>query len=298
MKKVFILALLSAAAGPLAADDKVHMKDGTVREGRIVAVEETVYRLSLPGLAPGQTAGTTTIPREAVEKVVFAPDPALDAIKANRTVGSTAAARVRWQTLLPLLAVPESRAAEAGNLYCEILLLSGDHLRHEEALEVCRQVEAGAWNPADREAARRGRMRSMIKLGRIDEIAAEVEQIASNTQDPELLLDSKLLVAQTRLAALGKLLEENPRWYEDPPVRAERLRLIHETADNALHPFLFHGTAREQAARGLGIAYDLFRRIGEDTEAGNVATDLARIYPESPEAARTAEAVQKKTDPS
>lgn len=298
MKKFFILVLILAAACPLLANDKVQMKDGTVREGRVVAVEEQVFRLSLPGPVPGQTAGTTAIPREAVEKIVFAPDAALDAIKANRTVGSTPAARVRWQTLLPLLAVPESRAAEAGNLYGEILLLSGERLRQEEALEVYRQVEEGAWNPADREAARRGRLRAMIKLGRVDEIAAEVEQMASTTQDPELLLDSKLLVAQTRLAALGKLLDENPRWYEDPPVRAERLRLIHETADNALYPFLFHGTAREQAARGLGIAYDLYRLIGEDTDAGNVATDLARIYPESPEAARTADAVQKKPDQS
>ena len=293
----FLLPLLLAAAC-LQAEDQVRMKDGSVREGRVVAVEEQVFRLSLPGPGPGQTAGTTAIPREAVEKIIFAPDPALEAIKANRTAGSTAAARARWETLRPMLAVPESRAAEAGHLYGEILLLSGDHQRHEEALEVCRQVEAGAWNPADREAARHGRLRAMIKLGRIDEIAAEVEEIASTTQDPGLLLDAKLLVAQTRLAGLGKLLEENPRWYEDPPVRAERLRLLHETADNALYPFLFHGTAREQAARGLGIAYDLYRLTGDDTGAGNVATDLARIYPESPEAARTAEAVQKEKDPS
>lgn len=299
MTKTSIAALLIlAAAATLRADDEVHLKDGTVRQGRVVGVETNVYRISLPGPVPGQMGGTTTIPRDSVEKIIFAPDATLEAIKANRTVASTAAARVRWQALIPFLAVPESRAAEAGNLYGEILLLSGDRLRGEEALGVYRQIEEGAWNPADREAARRGRLRTMLKLGRLEEISAEVEQIASSAQDPELLLDSKLLVAQSRLAALEKLLAENPRWYEDPPVRAERLRLLQETADNSLYAFLFHGTEREQAARGLGIAFDLYELTGNDEEARNVATDLAEIYPESPEAARVAALVKKKTEKS
>jgi hypothetical protein len=94
------------------------------------------------------------------------------------------------------------------------------------------------------------------------------------------------------------LLVENPLWYEDPPVRAERLRLLHETADNSLYAFLFHGTEREQAARGLGIAFDLYELTGNDEEARNVATDLAEIYPESPEAARVAALVKKETEKS
>lgn len=299
MKKFALLPIVFLALpGILQAQDELHMKDGTVRQGRLSGVEGNLYRLSLPGPAPGQSGGTTTIPRDSVEKIVFAPDAALDAIKANRTPASTAAARVRWQTLLPFLAIPESRAAEAGNLYGEILLSSGDKIRAEEALGIYRQIEEGAWNPADREAARRGRLRTMLKLGRLEEISAEVEQIASTAQDPELLLDSKLLIAQSRLAALNKLLAENPRWYEDPPVRSERLRLIHETADNALHAFLFHGTEREQAARGLGLAFELYELSDNEEEARNIATDLAEIYPESPEAAKVAEILKKKTDKS
>ena len=298
MRKTCKLLLLLACALAARANDEVRMKDGTVRSGRVVGVDEQSFRLSLPGPAPGQSAGTTSIPRANVEKIIFAPDASLDALKANRSIGSTAAARVRWQTLSPLLGVPESRAAEAGNLYAEILLLSGDKARHEEALEVCRQVEAGAWNPADREAAQRGRIRTMLKLGRLQEISGEVEEIASSAQDPELLLDSKLLIAQMRLAALNQLLAENPRWYEDPPVRAERLRLLHETADNALYPFLFHGTEREQAAKGLGIALDLYGLVDEEQDAQNIATDLTQIYPESPEAKKATELLQKKKEKS
>jgi hypothetical protein len=297
-KSVLLPVILLASLGILRAQDELQMKDGSVREGRLSGVEGELYRLSLPGPAPGQSGGTTTIPRDSVEKIVFGPDAVLDAIKANRTPASTAAARVRWQALLPFLAIPESRAAEAGNLYGEILLASGDKIRAEEALGIYRQIEEGAWNPSDREAARRGRLRTMLKLGRLEEISAEVEQIASTAQDPELLLDSKLLIAQSRLAALDKLLAENPRWYEDPPVRSERLRLIHETADNALYAFLFHGTEREQAARGLGLAFELYELSDNEEEARNVATDLAEIYPESPEAGKVADILKKKTDKS
>jgi hypothetical protein len=293
MKKIFITILAVLPAALATAQDEVHTKDG-VRRGQVVGIDEASVRLSLPSPLPGQPPARAAIPRADLVKIVFGPDAALDSVKENRTVASTSAARVRWQTLQPFLGVPESRAGEAGNLCGEIHLLSSDPARQEEALAVYRQVEAGAWNPADRETARRGRLRSMMKLGRLEEIAAEVEEIASTSQDPELLIDARLLVAQSRLAMLGKLLDENPRWYEDPPVRAERLRLLHETADNALYPFLFHGTQRAPAARGLGIALELFQRTGDEEAAREIATDLAEIYPESPEAGAAAEILQNK----
>jgi hypothetical protein len=197
-----------------------------------------------------------------------------------------------------MLGIPESRAGDAGNLYGECLRLTGERTRLEEALGVYAEIEQGAWNPADREDAKRGRLRTMIDLGRSQEVATEIEEIAASAQDPGLLLDSKLLIASARLAALEQLVGENPRWEEDPPVRAERLRLLHETADNALYPFLFHGTARGQAAKGLGILLDLYQFTGDREEARKVATDLAEIYPDAPEAKKAAEFLKKKNEPS
>ncbi len=290
---IIAVLILAGAGHPLRAADEVQMKDGAVRKGRVVGADETTVRIALPGPRPGQPGGTASIPRETVDKILFAPDPALEAIKANPGPGSVSAARVRWQALRPMLAIAESRGAEAGNIYAECLRLSGDRVRRDEALGIYAEIEQGAWNPADRETARRGRLRTMIDLGRSQEVAAEIEELASSTQDPELLLDSKLLVADARLAALRQLLADNPRWDEDPPVRAERLRLLHETADNALHPFLFHGTARAQAAKGLAIALDLYRLTGNQEEARKIATDLEEIYPDSPEAAKAAEFLPK-----
>ena len=293
-----IILLLLAAAPSLLADDEVRLKDGNTRKGRIVGMDETSFRLSLPGPVPGQSAGTTSIPRANVERIIFAPDRTLEAVRANPGPGALNTARVRWQTLQPMLAVAESRAGDAGNLYGECLRLTGENARLEEALGVYAEVEKGAWNPADREDAKRGRLRTMIDLGRSQEVAAEIEEIATSAQDPGLLLDSKLLIASARLAALEELVAENPRWEEDAPVRAERLRLLHETADNALYPFLFHGTARGQAAKGLGILLDLYKFTGDQEEAHKVATDLAEIYPDAPEAKKAAEFLNKKNEPS
>ena len=293
-----IILVLLATAPSLVADDEVRLKDGNTRKGRIVGMDETSFRLSLPGPVPGQSAGTTSIPRTNVERIFFAPDRTLEAIRANPGPGALNTARVRWQTLQPMLAIPESRAGDAGNLYGECLRLSGERARLEEALGVYAEVEQGAWNPADREDAKRGRLRTMIDLGRSQEVAAEIEEIATSAQDPGLLLDSKLLIASARLAALEQLVAENPRWEEDSPVRAERLRLLHETADNALYPFLFHGTARGQAAKGLGILLGLYQFTGDHEEARKVATDLAEIYPDAPEAKKAAEFLNKKNEPS
>jgi hypothetical protein len=293
-----IILVLLAAAPSLVADDEVRLKDGNTRKGRIVGMDETSFRLSLPGPVPGQSAGTTSIPRANVERIIFAPDRTLEAIRANPGPGALNTARVRWQTLQPMLAIPESRAGDAGNLYGECLRLTGESTRLEEALGVYAEVEQGAWNPADREDAKRGRLRTMIDLGRSQEVAAEIEEIATSAQDPGLLLDSKLLIASARLAALEQLVAENPRWEEDSPVRSERLRLLHETADNALYPFLFHGTARGQAAKGLGILLGLYQFTGEVEEARKVATDLAEIYPDAPEAKKAAEFLNKKNEPS
>lgn len=291
---ILAVSLFSASCGLLLAGDKVQMKDGAVRKGLVVGADEKTLRITLPGPMPGQYGGTASIPRAAVEKIIFAPDPTLEAIKANPGPGAVSAARVRWQTLRPMLGIAESRTAEAGILYAECLRLSGDRIRREEALGIYAEIEQRAWNPADREKAKRGRLRTMTELGRSQEVAAEIEELASSEQDPELLLNSKLLVAGARFAALEKLVADNPRWEEDPPVRAERLRLLHETADNALYPFLFHGTKRTQAAEGLAIALELYRFSGNGEQAHHVATDLAEIYPDSPEAGKAAEFLRKK----
>ncbi len=283
--------LVVAAAKPVLAQDVIEYADGTTREGQVVGADEKFFRLRIPPPMPGQTSATVSINRADVDKIVFGPDAELEVLRNDISIGRTAAARVAWQKREPFLAVPESHAAEAGVLYAQILLLSSDPKRHEEALELCSRIEKEAWNQHDRERATRGRLGAMLKLGRVDEASKEAQSIAEAAEDPELLLETKLLLAQTRIAALQELLEENPRWSEDPPVRDQRNRLLNEALDMALYPFLFHGTEHEQAAEGLWLAREAYTLAGNDKSAREVATDIVTIYPKTRRAGAAGQAL-------
>lgn len=289
------LRLLSAALilTGVSAQDSVELADGTARAGRVVGADANVFRLSISPPVPGQPAATVTINRADVERIVFGPDADLEAVTKDPVIGRTAFARALWQRMEPFLAVPESSAAKAGLVYGDILLLSQDPNRHHEALALFSRIESEAWNESDRASATRGRLKAMLALGRAEEASGEAEALAMQADDPGLLLDTKLLLAEARVAALRKLLVENPRWSEDPPVRAERNQLLNEALDLALHSFLFHGTAHERSAKGLWMAREAYLLADRPDAAREVATDITVLYPETRYAAPAREALQK-----
>ena len=278
----------------VSAQDTVEYVDGNKRTGRLAAADDKVFKLRIPAPVAGQQAAVISINRYEVEKIIFGPDPDLETVIKDPVIGRTAFARLLWQRLEPFLSVPESPTAKAGIAYGDILLLSTDANRHNEALDLFRRIETEAWNEQDRGRALRGRLQALLRLGRVDEASREAEEMAARTEDPELLLETKLLLAETRLAALRALLGENPRWSEDPPVRSERNRLLNETLDLALYPFLFHGTSREQAAKGLWLARDAHLLAGDTDAAREVATDITVIYPQTRHAGPAREALQEK----
>lgn len=292
MKKILPFFFVASS---LCAQDVIHYTDGSTRSVKILATEGSSLRIGIASPVPGQAAGSALIPREGISKIVFGPDPVLDAVAAQTTPGSIASARARWLNLQPLLATPESRAGLAGCLYGEILLQADDPAKHDEALSVFTEVEKGAWNVGDRQRATRGRLNALIKKGNLEEASLEAEQIERSADDPGLVIDTRLLLAGARKESLKLLLAENPRWQEDPPVRRERQRLIHEGVEFALYPFLFHGTKRAQAAKGLWLAREIYLLAGQEEDAGAVATDLAEIYSETPEAARLKSDGQEKS---
>lgn len=281
------LAFLLFAAS-VSAQDVIHYTDGTTRSVKILAVEGPSLRVGIGAPLPGRQPPSTLIPRANISKIVFGPDPILDAVAAQPVPGSLASARSRWQALQPLLGTHESRSGEAGCLYGEILLQLDDPARHDEALAVFAEVEKGAWKVSDRQRATRGRLAALIKKGKLEEASQEAEEIERSAEEPDLIIETRLLLADARMESLKALLAENPRWNEDPPVRAERQRLIHEGVEFALFPFLFHGTKRAQAAKGLWLACEIYGLAGQDDDASAVAADLVEIYSETPEAAKAA----------
>lgn len=292
--RLLILVLAAVSAGPVVAQDTIEYLDGTTRVGKVVGAEEKVFRLRIPSPMPGQPAATVSIPRAEVDRIMFGPDADLETVRKDPVLGRTAFARVLWQRLEPFLTVPESNAGQAGLLYGDILLLSSDPNRHQEALALFARIENEAWDEIDRQSATRGRLKALLKLGRVDEASEEAQALAEAAEDPGLLLETKLLLAQTRLASLSDLLEQNPRWEQDPPVRAERNQLLNEALDLALYPFLFHGTAHDQAAHGLWLAHEAYLLAGDPDAARKVATDITAIYPETRHAGPAREALQEK----
>ena len=295
MKRSFvILAAGVAALGSAAAQDTVEYIDGNTRSGRIVGANDKVFQLRMPPPMPGQQSAVISINRADVEKIIFGPDADFDTVTKDPVLGRLAFARVLWQRQEPLLSVPESHAAKAGMVYGEILLLSSDPARHNEALALFQRIEEEAWDETDRDTATRGRLKALLRLGRVDEASAEAQGLAEQAEDPGLLLETKLLLAQTRLAALRELLEDNPRWKQDPPVRTERNQLLNDALDLSLYPFLFHGTAHDQAAQGLWLAHEAYLLAGDAAAAREVASDIVSIYPETRYAGPAREALPEK----
>lgn len=290
MKNLFPLFFIAAS---VCAQDVIHYTDGSVRNVKISAAEGSSLRIVIPPPFPGASEGSAVIPRANISKIVFGPDPVLDAVAAAPVAGSVASARSRWQNLKPFLGTPESRAAEAGCLLGEILLQADDAAHREEALSIFNEVENGAWKVEDRQRAARGRLGVMIKEGKLEEASRQAEEMERTVGDPELIIDTRLLLARARLEELKKLIAENPRWDEDPPMRAERERLANEGLDFALYPFLFHGTKHRQAAEGLWIANELYVTCDDADRARETLNDIVEIYPDTSFAAEAKSALAK-----
>ncbi len=212
MKKIpLAIGWAATALSAVTAQDTVEYLDGNSRTGKIMGADERVFQLRIPAPIPGQQPAVITIIRTDVDKILFGPDPDLETLGKDPVLARLAFARLLWQRQEPLLAVPESHAAKAGMLYGEILLLSSDPARQNEALALFERIEKEAWNPTDRETATRGRLKALLRLGRVDEASAEAQALAGRDDDPGFLLETKLLLAQTRIAALRALLDDNPR---------------------------------------------------------------------------------------
>ena len=203
MKKIpLAIGWAATALSAVTAQDTVEYLDGNSRTGKIMGADERVFQLRIPAPIPGQQPAVITIIRTDVDKILFGPDPDLETLGKDPVLARLAFARLLWQRQEPLLAVPESHAAKAGMLYGEILLLSSDPARQNEALALFERIEKEAWNPTDRETATRGRLKALLRLGRVDEASAEAQALAGRDDDPGFLLETKLLLVQTRIAAL------------------------------------------------------------------------------------------------
>ena len=297
MKATIVLCLFASAA---LADDVLFLSNGATRAGRIVGIEGANIRLQVPLSAPVGAPLTSplvfasvAVPRADVSRIEFSPNPAQEHLLRSATPLQLPAVRAAWTAAQPWLEMPRSPSARVGVLLGDLLLRSADAALYPEALRLFQIIEDKAWSEDDQASARHGRLRAMVASGQAREAIAEATELAQTTENPEVLIAAKLLLAEADATALRKLIEDNPRWQEDVAIRPERERLYQHALDLYLFPYLFHGSEIEASSRGLWGATKLYEYVGEPYAALETARDIVAIYPSTKYAALAAEWVSK-----
>ncbi|MCB1065616.1 MAG: hypothetical protein KDN20_22190 [Verrucomicrobiae bacterium] len=266
------------------AEDVLHFKDGKVVRCEIIAITDNVltYKTTI-NIGGGRTASAQpTISPDAVDFIEFGPLPGEQALLAQGEAASLDAIKTLWEEKSRHLHRPRSNAGNIGLLYGDRLLAEPESFQWDFALSVFDRLLERDWNPENQKAAKTGRLRALIQLGRLDQATAEARELAKSSEDPEMLIEARHALALADFEILKALEEENPKWKEDDIVRPERERLYHEVIDQFLWPFLFHGTEETLAARGLVAAAEVHLFAGLEAEARACLTDVLTLYPQSP----------------
>ncbi|MDF1826117.1 MAG: hypothetical protein P1U68_15835 [Verrucomicrobiales bacterium] len=277
---VIVAACLIGGSFSVTAQDFVHLKTGESTACEIEAITDKVLILRLPGVG-GAGSAKRTLKMDRVDFIEFGYESGEEAVFKKLDRISAPILETWWVFHLAHLHRPRSRAAAYGIALGDALLRESPGTSGEKALTLFDRVIKEAWAEEDKSAARRGRLRALIAMGNFDTAVVEAELLASESEDPDMLLEVKYLLAAADFERLKALQEEHPKWMEDDEVRPERNEIYHRIIDQYLWPHLFHATRAEEAARGLLAAGDVYAFAGEVELARAAYLDLGELYPES-----------------
>ena len=177
-----------------------------------------------------------------------------------------------------LLDRTKSNAGEVGFELAEAHLALDTQIGRGKARDIYREIEEGDWDTKRRSTARRLRLKTLIAMGNAEAAMEEAKAMAEESEDPELFLDARHVLAVFDFKKLEKLIEENPKWREDDTVREDIWELYHGTVDRLLQPYLFYGSMERAAARGLVNAARVHRLVKRESEARACAEDILKLY--------------------
>lgn len=275
-----ILGVLLVAQAGAQTLDTIFLSTGETRVGQIKGFDGKNFSVSVP-LDPKNPSAraTVAIAQADVVRIEFAPNSVREKLLETATsaqVGELARLWAQWE---PYLGVQRSPAGRVAVAYGDALLHSGDAAQVPTALALYKAVEELAWNDEEKSLAQQGRLRAMIAGGQAAQAVDEAKEIARSSEDPEVLIEAKYIMAEAAGASFRKLVEDNPRWRQDLNIIPERNRLYAEALDLYLYPYLFFGSEIEPASRGLAGALAIYQFTGEDRLAAETARDLVEIYP-------------------
>ena len=258
--------------------DVLTLKNGRTADCRILSITPAAVKIFW------QEKEERAIPVTDIEFITFAPLPGEEAALAKAvSAGDSAPLRETWVKKIPRLSIARSNAGEIGLTYAELLSRNPTADRLARALTVYQQIESGDWSDERRGRARVGRMRLMLRQGRVEEVKPEAEKLLKESQDARVLIEVQHVLAETAAAKLRALLKEHPRWEQEDDIRPQRDRLLHEALDAYLFPHVFHGAEEDLAARGLWAAAQFYKENGDPVAGREAAADLVQLYPSAAE---------------
>lgn len=290
MNRLLLFCFASVAC--LHAQDVLFLKSGTTRPGKIAGTDGRLIRLQVPlPTAPGAPPAfaSVSVPVDEVASIEFARDPETERLLRSSSPADLPALASLWTAQQPWLSIPKSPAGRIGCLYASLLLESRSLANAATAWRLLHTIETQAWNEQDRMAARQGRLRAMVACGRASDAVEEARELAHLTENPDVIIEAKFILAEADFAALRQLVADNPRWQEDVHVVPTHNRLYHQSLDAFLFPSLFFGSESHAAARGLWGAVQVHDFSGDKGSALECARDIATLYPQSEFAARAAD---------
>ncbi len=267
--------------GDSAPLDTLFMNDAgqTKRTARVLGADEKFFKIET-SLGAGAVA-TVSVPRADVSRIEFAPNERLDQLLENATVGDTDGLEQLWTRWQPFVGVPKSPAGRIVNVYTDLLLRSDDEAKAREARTILEEVSTELWDEEERLTARQNQLRAMVATGDAAAAIEEAQELAKVSDDPAVLIEAKYILATAAHETLLTLIQNNPRWEEDVNVRPERARLVNESLDLYLYPYLFYGSETDAAARGLWGAIEIYEFVGDSENALESARDIEALYPET-----------------
>ena len=282
----YILFIATASAADQAT---LVLKNAPKRTGEIVFADDHQIRLKIPVGELGGATAIISIKRSEVEAIDFTLEPPMEESLSAPTPSRIAELDGLWAKFGHWLAMPNSPTGRIGCALGEALLASSNSQNTKKALGIFKEVETKAWNLADRERAKVGRLQSMLASGKATEAMSEAKDIAMNKENASLLIQAKFIMGQARHKDFLKFLKENPRWKEDSRAIPERDQIYNEVLELYLYPALFMGSDKESAARGLWGVVDIYRASGEIPLAIETSRDITALYPDSPYASKAKE---------
>lgn len=292
---IIISALL--LAGSSAALDRVHLKDGRIAQGRILnlAASKISMELQLPGVAG---FSKREFDPELVEFIDFAPLPGESEALANPKDPKQQEVLLKlWQEKSVRLPWPSNNAGDIGLAYADEAFNHSSLELVERAYRIYSLIEKDDWDEQRKDKAKRGRLRSLIKLGRIEEAIKEAQAVARESENPELLIEAGQVIAKADFEKLKRFENEHPRWDQDDELSEERWKLYQQVLDQFLHTPLFHGSVEDRAAEALWQVVAVHQFAKEGTLALERARDLVQLYPKTPEAAKAKALLDAATKP-